>query len=175
MLSYSSLACKLFTVFVIALSGCKTTSNSRITTLDQPKNQIQTDSKPVSKDSLIVELPDVNPENCRIVGELIHIYPASPRKPRPCNQYPCLGKIKIKKIEERGFSFQGNINNGDTINVSFKFSLSPTKEALPNLDFTLPGIELYQTFRADIESSLPLLANPSSQKFKIGKYKIIST
>ena len=105
----------------------------------------------------------VNLNSTQIIGELIYIYDINKEKDTisPCSKAPCFGRVKIIKVINKGKDYTNNLSENSIIEVKFAFTLRKTdKELFPNLKTTLPGINLNEKFKCDIESKNLYSDNP---------------
>jgi hypothetical protein len=93
----------------------------------------------------------INPNSCRINGTVIRIDSITEIK-GPCSIHRCSALIEVNNVFETGFSFNSTIVKNDTIKVKFKFTLSKTsKDLFPNLNYTLLGLKVGDSFMGDVE------------------------
>ncbi|MEM7552478.1 MAG: hypothetical protein AAF363_22535 [Bacteroidota bacterium] len=114
--------------------------------------------------------PEVNSRDCRVLAEIVRIYPVNPtgRLNQPCDEHPCMTRIKILKVEKRGSSFSGNIKEGQSLTANFIYSLDPSVVAFPEMEPPLAGLKLGDKFKADL--SLEFTDRKEKTRYLISKY-----
>lgn len=75
----------------------------------------------------------------------------------PCSKVPCIAKVKINQVLERGSGITTTIEDGMEINVHFVFTLSPTTDKLfPNIQKHYTGLNVNDKFKANIQQRIQL-------------------
>ena len=68
----------------------------------------------------------------------------------PCNEHPCFAKIEILEIDKKGQNYHGQFFRGDTLDVYFEQTMSPSAKIYPALSRPLPGLKKGSIFRAEL-------------------------
>ncbi len=68
----------------------------------------------------------------------------------PCNEHACFGRIAILEIDKKGKNYHGQYFKGDTLDVYFELSMSPTSKIFPELVKPLKGLKKGSIFRAEL-------------------------
>ena len=97
----------------------------------------------------------IPPNHCRIVGTVVAIDQSlnSSDPQSPCAKDPCSATVRVDSILGYGSAFGGPIAVGQQVQVSFGFTLSPTKEILPQLTQAYPGLKVSSSFVANVRSN----------------------
>ncbi len=144
----------LFVLFVGAATSCRTTEQTAAT-----------DEVVKTVSSSINELASAQ---AKIIGKIIWIDEVREAE-GPCAKAPCRARIVIKTLEKKGSLYQGG-NAGDTLSVSFAFTLAATTpELFPGMKTSFPGLSVNDRFEAKIESRLAL--NEQGVAYLIYEYK----
>jgi hypothetical protein len=97
----------------------------------------------------------IPPNHCRIVGTVVAIDQSlklsDPQS--PCSKAPCSATVRVDSILGYGSAFGSSIPAGQQVNVTFGFTLSPTKEILPQLTQAYPGLKVGSSFVANVRSN----------------------
>ena len=136
--------------------------------------QDQQDSVENSKRKLTLNLQDKIPAGkCRIVGSIVEIDRQfrTSNADDPCSNAPCLAIVQIDSIVGYGSGFAATFYKGQKISIIFKFSLLPSKQAIPDLKETLPGLKEGSSFIADVDAN-PVLGQGNKRQYSIYKYQI---
>lgn len=113
----------------------------------------------------------VNPNSCRINGTVTRIDSIKEIN-SPCSMHPCVAIIEVNNVVETGLSFNSPIVKSDTIKVKFEFTLSKTsKELFPNLNYTLPGLKVGDSFIGDVEKVELIKIDNKTVNFEYKIYK----
>lgn len=96
----------------------------------------------------------IPPNHCRIVGTVVAIDQSlkSSDPQSPCSKAPCLATVRVDSILGYGSAFGNPIAVGRQVEVMFGFTLSPTKEILPQLTQAYPGLKVGSSFAANVRS-----------------------
>jgi len=153
-------------VSLLVLFSCKSTQ--------QKKEQASAD-QPQKASSLKIGAHDIPPGQCRIIGTIVSI--AEIQKPGnaddPCSQAPCQAVIRVDSVLGYGQGFIRPLSKSKEVPITFKFTLSPTKDLFKNMTKTYPGLEVSSKFRATVEAQQ--LLGTKSFKYSISGYEIIKT
>ncbi len=97
---------------------------------------------------------NIPPNSCRVVGTVLSIDPIlkSRNEKDPCSKTPCQVTVRVDSIVGYGSAFNKPFAVGNTISVTFAFTVGPTKEILPSLSQSYPGVAKGTAFLADILS-----------------------
>ncbi len=127
-----------------------------------PKNRSNTNQnqpgikskKETSKNKPSVVNQRIAPNTCRFIGTIVSIDPTlkSKNPADPCAKAPCLATVRIDSVLGYGSAFPTPLSKGKEIRVTFKFTTAPTKEILPNLTESYPGVREGSTFFADLDA-----------------------
>lgn len=106
-----------------------------------------------SKAQMLAPPNNVPPSHCRIIGEVVDIFPVKAQKgaKNPCEKYPCQAKVKVLKTLGRGSGFNVPLSKDKIILVKFAFTLEPTQKLFPQLNKALPGLKTGEKFQADVQ------------------------
>lgn len=110
----------------------------------------------------------IPPDRCRIIGSIMSI-DSSFRiggPDDPCSRAPCLARVRVESVLGYGSAFNSPLAKDRVVVVLFKFTLSPTKDVLPSLEPSFPGLNPGSRFKADLVS-LPRM------EFRIGKERAV--
>jgi hypothetical protein len=123
-----------------------------------------------------VKLPDsrdterIAPDNCLVRAKIVKVVPRWKKKSKQlCKVSPCLVYINIIKVEQYGSSFPEHFSAGQKVEVSFVYSLKPSKKVYPDKNIDLPGLKKGDVFKAKINAKPQLGSNLSV--FKIYDYQ----
>jgi len=96
----------------------------------------------------------IPPNHCRIVGTVVAIDQSlkSSDPQSPCAKAPCSATVRIDSIMGYGSAFGSSIAVGQQVQIMFGFTLSPTKEILPQLTQAYPGLKVGSSFTANVRS-----------------------
>ena len=97
----------------------------------------------------------IPPNHCRIVGTVVSIDPimTSSDPQSPCSKAPCSATVRVDSILGYGSAFGSSITAGQQVQIMFGFTLSPTKEILPQLTQVYPGLKVGSSFVANVRSN----------------------
>ncbi len=114
-------------------------------------------------------LNQIAPGYCRMVGQIVSIIPAlAADKKDPCGKVPCQANVKVKRIIGYGSAFGSSVGEGSQIIVNFSFTLHLTHKYFPELTTHLPGLQVGQTFQADIRE----IGDNKTQEYQVNEYQI---
>lgn len=68
----------------------------------------------------------------------------------PCAAVECMGSFEILSFIQYGANFHGQIEEGQIVEALFDFTLSDTKNAFPELNEPLPGLNVDDYFEAEL-------------------------
>ena len=107
------------------------------------------------------------PKQNEKINDQIDSIRTSTDKNSPCSKTPCWAKVKVDNVIGIG---QGgpSVSIGDTLYTRFAFTLAETTEELiPNLDKRMPGLNITDSFEANIKS---MASNNSDKLYEIYFY-----
>lgn len=121
------------------------------------------------KETVEISQIKITKEFSAIAGTIISIdsIRTSTDKNSPCSKTPCWAKVKVDNVIGIG---QGgpSVSIGDTLYTRFAFTLAETTEELiPNLDKRMPGLNITDSFEANIKS---MASNNSDKLYEIYFY-----
>jgi hypothetical protein len=154
----------IFTIFNAATS-CKV---KKPTT---QKNQINNTSQNTSSTNP-APYP-TEPGTCVIQGYvLIVLQNDTAQKDEPCKSFPCRAKVVITKSSACGFGVHQKPVQGDTLEVNFIHSLSPSEEfkGVYKAQVRLPGLKQDQLFEAQMRIKLMMM---DKLAYEIGNYDLV--
>ena len=106
-----------------------------------------------TKNSIPTPEPAISPGSCLIIGEIVSIEKNQSlnNSNNICDKYPCRAVVKIDSVLGCGAGAPA-IGKSDILKVKFSFTLAETtKEMFPNLEITLPGLNVNSRFKASIK------------------------
>jgi len=110
---------------------------------------------------------------CRIVATVLEVH--GPRRDAGqdelCSRFPCAASVRVDSILGYGSGFQGALGPGQTIDIDFLYTLAPSSEALPESQFSLPGLSAGDRFQADITSGQETL-DRDPKRFSVALYSV---
>lgn len=96
----------------------------------------------------------IPPNTCRARATIIAIDTSfthgSPTD--PCSKFHCRGTVRIDAVQGYGSSFVRPLSVGETVPMTFVYTLAPTRNVYPEMKPELPGLSLGSSFVADIEA-----------------------
>lgn len=106
-------------------------------------------------------LPPVRipPGKCRFIGRILqirHDLTAAGDRSDPCAKVPCVASVRVDSVIGYGQGVTYPLSKGDTLNVKFKLTLSPSAKYFPRLQTPLPGLTEGSVFQADLEVQQPV-------------------
>ena len=97
------------------------------------------------------------PNTCRIEGKIMRVIKTHTKDTSsPCYKYPCLAKVKIIRLFGCGSSVSLPLNEGDTLEISFAYTLHNTKNLFPGMKTHYPGLKKGDIFIANTEQRLQM-------------------
>jgi hypothetical protein len=145
-------------VIVLALclfSSCGTSKqeNSHTEAIKVAKENMRNDAPP--------PLP---PGNCKVIATVESIDKAlkGTGANDPCSKAPCSATVRIDSILGYGSAFPKPLVAGQIIQVTFANTLNPTKEMFPDIEPSLPGLRVKDTFAALISGSVAMASTEPS-------------
>lgn len=120
----------------------------------RPSQVDKNNSGDSSKPLVPIAGENLPPNSCRVVATVLSIDPIlkSRNEKDPCSKAPCQVTVRVDSILGYGAAFSKPIAAGNTISVTFAFTAAPTKEILPALSQSYPGVAKGTIFLADILS-----------------------
>lgn len=93
-----------------------------------------------------------NPMSCRVKGRIISVLKVGEvDKKSVCAKYPCRAKVKVMDVNNCGSSVTVPLNIGDTVEMSFVYTLHRTKKIFPKMKARYPGMKKGNIFIAVAE------------------------
>ena len=93
----------------------------------------------------------LSPRECRIRGTVTAIdRTLDTSSGSPCSRFPCRATVRVDSVLGAGESFLRVIRAGEEVAVVFGHTLAPSKEAVPDLGVSLPGLSVGSRFQGDI-------------------------
>lgn len=117
----------------------------------------------------------IPPNTCRIVGTIVGIDSTLERSNSsdPCSKVPCRAAVRVDSILGYGQAFGRPLSRGEKISVKFVFTLSPTKDLIPNMSEFYPGLHVGSIFLANVESTIGTMGDKSNALgFLVYGYKV---
>ncbi len=68
----------------------------------------------------------------------------------PCSKHPCRALVHVQNVLRFGSNYHGQFNPGDTIPITFAFTMAPTKDLFPEFNQHLPGLQPGDSFQAEL-------------------------
>jgi hypothetical protein len=91
------------------------------------------------------------PMTCIITGRVINIFQqADTSESDICSKHPCSASVKVMSVGNCGSGFSYPLNESDTVNMRFAFTLDATKDLFPNMKVQYPGLISGTVFRAKV-------------------------
>jgi len=151
-------------ISLLVLFSCKSTQ--------QKKEQVSS-GKPQKASSLKIGAHDIPPGQCRIIGTIVSIaeIQQTGNADSPCSQAPCQAIVRVDSVLGYGQGFIRPLSKSKEVQITFKFTLSPTEDLFKNMTKIYPGLEVGSKFKATVEAQ-QLLGNKSF-KYSISEYEII--
>ena len=97
------------------------------------------------------------PMTCRIKGKVVRILKTDKHAGGACSKHPCKALIRVIDVYGCGSSVSATPSYGDTILMSFAYTLAPTGKLFPGVRPAYMGLTKGNIFVAD-----------ATQKMKIG-------
>lgn len=110
-------------------------------------------------------MDDVGPNEARVLATLTGIH-AERARSGPCAEAACSGVIRIDSLLGYGSAFPAPLSKGQHLDARFAFTLDPTREVDIDVDTTLPGLSLGDSFWADLQG----LPAPGTTRYTIQEY-----
>jgi hypothetical protein len=152
------------TLIAAVLASCATPHN------DRNGQDSAAVTKPTSQTLSSAE--QIPPSQCRIRATVVSIDStlSSSDTSNPCSRFPCSAKIRVDSVLGYGAGFDRPLAPGETIPVTFAFTLKPI--TLSSLKETLPGLQIGSSFTADLQGGSPSpAAKETEQSFVIYSYQ----
>lgn len=95
------------------------------------------------------------PMSCKIKGVVVSVLPKDKAEKKSlCSKYRCKAKVRVLQVLHYGSSMSAMINNGDTIEVMFAYTLHATLKLFPGMKVKYPGLQIGNVFIANVEQRL---------------------
>lgn len=116
---------------------------------------------------------EVNPGEVRAVSTVLRIDSTrAVRSGDPCATYPCHAVIRIDSVLAYGSGFPRPLSAGESLRARFAFTLAPSNVAMPEIAKPLPGLEVGDTFMADLRTHPKPGPDPGGPSFVVYDYSI---
>lgn len=90
----------------------------------------------------------------------------------PCAKFPCKATVRIDEVVGYGSAFDRTLSAGQTVTLTFAYTLAPTRLAYPDMKPELPGLEVGSSFTADIEGGAVGIGGGAAQ-LRVKTYAVI--
>jgi hypothetical protein len=117
----------------------------------------------------------VSPNQCRILATVISIDSSyrSGNSSDPCSLAPCRAIVRVDSILGYGHSFARPLTVGETLAVTFAFTVAPTKNVLPRMTQSYPGVRVGSRIVTDAQGTQSLaIEHASGISFTIFGYSV---
>lgn len=94
----------------------------------------------------------IAPDHSLIVGTIVKIDTSLEKSGlnNPCSKVPCIARVRIDSVLGYGPNFPP-LRLGEIIKIKFGFTLGPTtKDLFPHMSGYFPGLNVNDTFEADV-------------------------
>ena len=137
----------------------------------QKKEQVSA-GQPQKASSLRIGAHDIAPGQCRIIGTIVSIaeIQKTGNVDDPCSQAPCQAIDRVDSVLGYGQGFTSPWSKSREVPITFKFTLSPTKNLFQNMTKTYPGLKVGSKFLADVEAQQQV--GTKNMKYSISGYEI---
>ncbi len=128
--------------------------------------------QPQKASSLKIVAQDIPPDHCRIIGTIVSIdaIKKTGNVDDPYSKAPSRAVVRVDSVLGYGQGFIRPLSKSKEVPITFKFTLSPTKDLFKNMTKTYPGLEMGSKFLADVEAQ-QLLGTESFQ-YSISGYEV---
>ncbi|MCH7756334.1 hypothetical protein IH970_14590 [candidate division KSB1 bacterium] len=132
-------------ISLLVLFSCNSTQ--------QKKEQVSA-GQPQKASSIKIGAQDIAPGHCRIIGTIVSIdaIQKTGNADDPCSKEPCRAVVRVESVLGYGQGFIRPLSKSKEVPITFKFTLSPTKDLFQNMTKTYPGLEVGSKFLADVEA-----------------------
>ncbi len=139
----------------------------------QKKKEKVSAGQPQKASSLKIGAQNISPGQCRIIGTIVSIaeIQQTGNADSPCSQAPCQAIVRVDSVLGYGQGFIRPLSKSKEVPISFKFTLSPTRDLFKNMTTMYPGLTVGSKFRATVEAQQ--LLGTKSFKYSISGYEII--
>lgn len=116
--------------------------------------------------------PPIAPNTCKVVAtvEAIDKMLKGTNEKDPCGKAPCTATIRIDSVIGYGSAFPKTFSAGGRLQARFAFTLSATKETMPDVKPALPGLRVGSKFTAAINASVAM--GNSEPSYTIYSYEV---
>jgi hypothetical protein len=96
----------------------------------------------------------VPPNSCRVIATVVSIdqVSRSPNPTDPCSKAPCRASLRIGQVLGYGVAFPVALTEGEIIPVNFAFTTAPTREVMPHMTESFPGVQIGTRLEANLVS-----------------------
>jgi len=93
------------------------------------------------------------PNTCRVRSTIVAIDTSftDASSSDPCAKFPCKATVRIDEVIGYGSAFDRTLSAGQTVAVTFAYTLVSTRLTYPDMKPGLPGLEVGSSFIADVE------------------------
>jgi hypothetical protein len=108
-------------------------------------------------------LPEpIAPGQARVQLKVVAVLPAlAPAGSGPCSQKPCTATVRVERLLGYGSAFQGDLREGQTLQVSFPMTLGPTGGQ--------PAVKKGDLLQAEVQGGLLGASGFTVQKYSFVK------
>ena len=154
-------------LLMVSLS-CRSTSGGLHST--EHKEKSATEGRPAAA------AEEIAPNHCRVSATVISIdtvYRSLDQRD-PCSKAPCHVHLRVDSIHGYGQAFAHPLSAGDTLAVTFAFTVAPAKDVLPTMSESYPGVCIGTKILTDVLASQSLSAEQfSSLSYYVFGYSIL--
>jgi hypothetical protein len=94
---------------------------------------------------------------CKIRGLIVAVSKDRPSdRESACHKHPCIARVMIIDVVECGAAIPTSLNVGDTVEMSFAYTLHKTRKIFPLMDTHYPGLKKGDRFFAIAEQRLKM-------------------
>jgi hypothetical protein len=95
------------------------------------------------------------PMSCRIEGRILRVLPPqTDDKTSLCSKHPCTARVLINDVSACGSAVSLPLNAGDTVTITFSYTLDATSKLFPAMKVQYPGLKKGDVFKASAEQRL---------------------
>jgi|GEM_PF-6157833 len=151
----------------MALAACSA-SRSEKSDADTVKAPATLEAKQGNMDSLRARRGQ-SPNSFRVLATVVSIDPVGSGAPHsgsggPCAKVPCVATVRVDSVISDGMGSAVPLSIGESVKVRFAYTLSPTREVLPNLKQQLPGLSVGSRFEADMVRPMARADRPATDR-----------
>ncbi len=152
---------------LMALSACSA-SRSEKSAADSVQAAPKLEARQMDMDSLRTRRAQ-SPNSIRVIGTVVSIDPVGSGAPHsgsggPCAKVPCVATVRVDSVLSDGMGSVMPFGIGESVKVRFAYTLSPTREVLPNLKQQFPGLVVGSRFEADMIRPMARADRPAADR-----------